>query len=190
MKGLAVAALLLLGAGVCPGHGGQAPPRLETVLDEMVGVGPGKIRTLDLPLDEPGVRVIVQFDVVQGLTGVRVLLMSIEDAERWFAGRDHSVLAGSSFGFSGSLTRTLPEKGEYRLVLDNLGESRAEARVRLRVRLLRNGASALPYGPEGWRAQTLVWITAGLFLAILGIAGLRLKRAFEERQDRLRAGYL
>lgn len=190
MKGLAVSALLLLGAGVCPGHGGQVQPRLQTVLDETVGVGPGKIRTLDLPLDEPGVRVIVQFDMVQGLTGVRVLLMSIKDADRWFAGRDHRVLAGSGFGFSGSLTRTLPEKGEYRLVLDNLGESRAEARVRLRVRLLRNGASALPYRPERWRAQTLVWITAGLFLSILLFAGLRLKRAFEERQDRLRAGYL
>ncbi len=168
----------------------EAEPRLETVLDELVGVGPLKIRTLDLPLKEPGMRVIVQFDMVEGLTGVRLLLMTVEDAERWFRGEPHSVLAGSHYGFSGSLTRRLPEAGHYRLVLDNQSESRAGAQVRLRVRLLRNGANALPYYPDRWRARTVVWTSAGLFIFILLFAGLRLKRAYEERQDRLRAYYL
>lgn len=184
-RGVLMLALLPLAAWAAEGEA-----RLETVLDEMVGVGPQKIRTLDLPLMEPGVRVIVQYDVVEGLTGVRVLLMTLADAERWQRDEPHRVLAGSNYGFSGAVTRTLPQPGEYRLVLDNRSESRAGARIRLRVRLLRNGATGLAYGPEKWRARTLVFGSAGLFLAILLGAGLRLKRGYEERQDRLRADYL
>jgi hypothetical protein len=182
----AIAALAL--APFALAHGSE--PRLETILDEFVGVGPGKIRTLDLPLNQRGVRVIVQFDVVEGLTGVRLLLMTVDDAQRWVRSEPHTILAGSDYGFSGALTRTLPESGKYRLVLDNRSESRAEARIRLRVRLLRNGATALPYPPEPWRARTLVFGSVCLFLAILLLAGLRLKSAWEARQDRLRAGYL
>lgn len=181
-------AMALACASLALGHGTE--PRLETVLDELVGVGPLKIRTLDLPVVERGARVIVQFDMVEGLTGVRVLLMTVEDAERWSRDEPHSVLAGSNYGFSGALTRTLPEPGEYRLVLDNRSESRAEARIRLRVRLLRNGATALPYEPERWRALTLVLGSSVLFVAILLAAGLRLKKAVEARQDRLRQDYL
>lgn len=165
-------------------------PRLETVFDEEVGVGPLKFRTLDLPLNEAGVRVIAQFDVIRGLSGVRLLLMTREHAARWPREQPHLILAGTGYGFSGALTHTLPQPGHYQLVLDNLSESRAEARIRLRVRLLRNGAAAAPYGPEPWRARTAVWGSAAVFLAILLFAGLRLKRALELRQDRLRAGYL
>lgn len=182
------ALLLALAATAAAAHGER--PRLETVLDEVVGVGPLKIRTLDLPLPENGVRVIVQYDVLRGLSGVRVLLMTREHAENWFREEPHLVLAGTGYGFSGALTRTLPGAGEYRLVVDNRSESRADAEIRLRVRLLRNGATALPYGPEPWRARTAVWGSAATFLLILSAAGLRLKRAIEQRQDRLRAGYL
>ena len=179
---------MLLAAGAALAHGGGA--RLETVLDEEVGVGPLKIRTLDLPLPEAGVRVILQYDVVRGMSGVRLLLMTRKDAESWAEGAPHLVLAGTGYGFSGALTHTLREAGTYRLVVDNRSESRAEALIRLRVRLLRNGASGAPYGPEPWRAQAAVWGSVGAFLGILGFAGLRLKKAWERRQDRLRAGYL
>lgn len=182
------AACFLLLCAAAAAHPPQ--PQLETILDEDVGVGPLKIRTLDLPLNEPGVRVIVQYDVIRGLSGVRLLLMSRDDTERWSQDQPHLILAGTGYGFSGALTYTLPEPGHYQLILDNLSESRAEARIRLRVRLLRNGAAAAPYGPEPWRARAAVWGSAVVFLALLLFAGLRLKRALELRQERLRAGYL
>lgn len=184
------AALLvaLAAATAAAAHG--ARPQLETVLDEVIGVGPLRIRTLDLPLPEDGVRVIVQYDVLRGRSGLRLLLMTREHAESWFRGQPHLVLAGTGYGFSGALTRTLPAAGEYRLVVDNRSESRAEAEIRLRVRLLRHGATALPYGPEPWRARAAVWGSAAAFLLILFAAGLKLKTALEQRQDRLRAGYL
>jgi hypothetical protein len=183
------ACFLLLCAFAAAAH--PPRPQLETVLDEDVGVGPLKIRTLDLPLSEAGVRIIVQYDVIRGMSGVRLLLMTREHAARWSQAQPHLILAGTGYGFSGALTHTLPQPGHYQLVLDNLSESRAEARIRLRVRLLRNGgAAAAPYGPEPWRARAAVWGSAAAFLAILLIGGLRLKRALELRQARLRAGYL
>lgn len=152
----------------------------ETVLDEEVRVGPGKIRTLDLGLEANG-RVVCEHHVVEGQSGVRVVLLKKAEAEKWVKGEAHRTLAGTAFANDGSFTHRVAAEDEYRLVLDNRMEGRSGALVRLRVTVVTGEAAGPAQGPERARGQTAVWTSVLLFLAICAGAGWKLRKAWIER---------
>ena len=169
-----------------------APSRthMDTVLDETVPVGPGKIRTLDLPLGAPNARVVCQYSVLEGRSGVRVLLMARQDAERWWRGQSHTILAGTSYGHGGSFSYRAQSPGDYRIVLDNRMEDHDAASVLLRVHVIHGeGGGTSLYGPDPGRAQIAVWSSVGLFLICVGWSGLRIRDALERRRQKLHHFY-
>ena len=152
----------------------------ETVLDDEVRVGPGKIRTLDLGLEANG-RVVCEHHVVEGASGVRVVLLKKAEAEKWVKGEAHRTLAGTAFAHDGSFTHRVAAEDEYRLVLDNRMEGRSGALVRLRVTVVTGEAAAPAKGPDRARGQTAVWASVALFLVICAGAGWKLRKAWVER---------
>ncbi len=157
----------------------------ETVFDEEVRVGPGKIRTLDLDIEANG-RVVCEHHVVSGASGVRVVLLKKGEAAKWVKGEAHSTLAGTAFAHDGSFTHRVAGDAEYRLVLDNRMEGREAALVRLRVTVVRGEGKGPARGPDRARGQAAVWVSVTLFLVICGGAGWRLRRAWVEREERER----
>lgn len=163
---------------------------MDTVLDEAVPVGPGKIRTLELPLRSPNARVVCQYSVLEGRNGVRVLLMTRDDADRWWRGEPHTVLAGTSYGHGGSFSQRMEAPGDYRIVLDNRVEDHDAARVLLRVHIVHGeGDGDALHGPEPRRAQIVVWTSVGFFLICVGWTGSRIRSAVERRRRRLHHFY-
>jgi hypothetical protein len=175
----APAALFLLLAQPIP-----TAPRSFVLVDDHVRVGASRIRTLDVAIAEPGMRVSCVFSVVEGASGVRVLLLTQEDAESWARGEAHSVLAGTPFTRAASFARTLMIPGSYRVVLDNRMEGRGAATVRLRVEVTSGREQARVRGAHPLRAQILVWSSVLLFGAVSLFAGVRIRRAVERRDAR------
>ena len=152
----------------------------QLVLDEEVKVGPGKIRTLDLEVEAKG-RIVCEHHVVDGQSGVRVVLLKKAEAEKWVKGEAHSTLAGTSFGHDGEFSHRVAAGDEYRLVLDNRMEGRSGALVRLRVTVVTGETTVAARGADRGRGQTAVWVSVTLFLVICAGAGWRLRRAWVER---------
>lgn len=153
----------------------------EVVLDEEVRVGPGKLRTLDLEMEANG-RVVCEHHLVQGKTGVRVVLLRKSEAARWARGEAHSTLGGTAFLHDGSFTQSLKKGEQYRLVLDNRMEGRSSALVRLRVTVVLGEPAAAVRGPDPARGQAAVWLSVALFLGISAGAGWKLRAAWVERK--------
>lgn len=153
----------------------------ETILDEAVRVGPGKLRTLDLEVETNG-RVVCEHHLVEGETGVRVVLLKKAEAEEWVQGRAHSTLGGTPFIRDGSFTQQVRKGEQYRLVLDNRMEGRSAALVRLRVTVVLGEPAAPVRGPDPVRGQAAVWISVALFLGISAGAGWKLRKAWVERK--------
>jgi hypothetical protein len=171
-------ALVLLWIGVSA----VATPQPETVIDDEVRVGAGKIRTLDLDFPSPGARVVCEYHVVEGKSGVRALLMRRADADKWRHGRPNRVLAGTAFDSAGEFSYHTRNAGDYVLVLDNRLQGHGSSLVHLRVLLVR-GEAAPPrrYAPDPVRARIVVWAGAVFFLSVVSLGGLRLRRAWERR---------
>ena len=158
----------------------STPPHTVTLFDGTVMVGPSKTRTLDVDLTGGPARVDCSFQVLQGGSGVRVVLMREEDAGLWQQGEPHSVEASTSFARNGSFSHRPLRAERYVIVLDNRLEGRGPANVRLVVRLEYN---------EDWRANVqtadpskgriLVWCAMGLFAVIALTFTTRLKRNLE-----------
>lgn len=153
----------------------------EVVLDEDVRVGAGKLRTLDLEMEANG-RVVCEHHLLEGKTGVRVVLLRKSQAEKWLRGEAHSTLGGTPFLRDGSFTQRVRKGEHYRLVLDNRMEGRSAALVRLRVTVVL-GEPAVPVrGADPVRGQAAVWISVALFLGISAGAGWKLRKAWAERR--------
>jgi len=153
----------------------------QVVLDEEVRVGPGKLRTLDLELEANG-RVVCEHHIVDGETGVRVVLLRKAEAEKWVQGKAHSTLGGTAFVRDGSFTQRVKRGEQYRLVLDNRMEGRSAAVVRLRVTVVLGEPAAPVRGPDPLRGQAAVWISVALFLGISAGAGWKLRSAWVEKK--------
>ena len=153
----------------------------EVVLDEEVRVGPGKLRTLDLEMEANG-RVVCEHHLLEGKTGVRVVMLKKSEADRWARGEAHSTLGGTAFLHDGTFTQRVRQGEQYRLVLDNRMEGRSAALVRLRVTVVLGEPAVAVRGPDPVRGQAAVWISVALFLGISAGAGWKLRKAWEERK--------
>ncbi len=179
MRTVVLGALLLIsGAGNGAGEG----VRITTLYDDTVRVGPARFRTLDIPLPVEPARIIGSYEMTEGLSGVRLVLLRKEDAERWLRGEAHETEAATPFGRRGGISYRPREPDHYVLVLDNRLEGREAAEVRLLVRVV--------YGDEGVgpvriadprKGQILVWSAMALFAGVALFAGGRIRRNVERR---------
>ncbi|MBI4892050.1 MAG: hypothetical protein HY821_15600 [Acidobacteria bacterium] len=147
-------------------------PRITTYYDDTVIVGAGRFRTLDLSLPEEPARIVCSFEVVQGGSGIRAVLLKSEDAERWLRGEAHDVEAATPFGRRGAFSHKPADPDHYVIVLDNRMEGRASTEVRLTVRTVQGDGHVGPVTPaDPVRGQILVWSTMALFFGICIYSG-------------------
>jgi hypothetical protein len=148
------------------------------LIDEVLRVRPGGVRGVSVPLPVRTARLECEFQVLRGGSGVRLVLLGVDDARRFEAGHSHQVLVATSYEKAGRLAYTIPEPGEYRLVVDNRLEGRGPADVHLRASLVFNdGPTPVPRQLPPARRWLVVILSLGFFAAVAVFAGRRLLRA-------------
>lgn len=155
-------------------------PRSVTLYDDAVQVGPSKIRTLNVDLPVEPARIVCNFEVLSGGSGVRVVLLKQEDAERWLRGEAHEVEASTPFARDGAFSHKPADPDHYVLVLDNRMEARGATEVHLLVRLVYGDVASGPVRHvDGRKGMLLVWSTMLLFATIAATFTFRLKQNLE-----------
>jgi len=162
----------------------SAPPKITTLYDDQVKVGPGRIRTLDISLPVRPVRIICTYDVIQGGSGVRVVLLKKEDAERWLRGEAHEVQASTSYSMRGAFSFKPVDPDHYQLVLDNRMEGRGPTDVHLLVRTVEAEEVAGPVRTaDRTKGRTLVFASMAVFAVVAGLFAVRLRRGLDARES-------
>ena len=155
-------------------------PRTVTLYDDVVKVGAAKIRTLDVALPEEPARIICTYEVTEGGSGVRVVLLRREDAERWLRGEAHHVEAATAFSRSGAFSHLPLEPDHYQIVLDNRLEGRGPAEVHLLVRVVYGEAVKGPVrAADPRKGRILVWSSMALFACVALLSATKLKRSLD-----------
>jgi len=178
MKLCVVGALLVVAAGSAAAQG----VRMQTLFDDTVLVGPSRFRTLEIPLPVEPARIICSYEMTEGWSGVRLVLLKREDAERWLRGEAHDVNASTGFGRRGAFSHKPADPDNYVLVLDNRMEGRGPAEVRLLVRVVFGVESSGPVrSADPRKGQILVWSSMAMFVGVALYAGGRIRRNVERR---------
>jgi hypothetical protein len=158
------------------------PPRSVTLYDDTVIVGPSRFRTLDLDLPEEPARVVCSFEVLNGGSSVRAVLLKREDADRWLRGEAHNVEADTPFARRGAFSHKPADPDHYLIVLDNRLEARSATEVHLLVRILHNDGPSGPISTADPRkGQLLVWSSFSLFAALAIFSGRELHTRLQRR---------
>ncbi len=161
-----------------------APPKISTLYDDDVQVGPGRIRTLDIPLPVRPVRIVCTYEVLRGGSGVRVVLLRKEDAERWIRGEAHDVQVSTSYSKRGAFSYKPLDPDHYQLVLDNRMEGRGPTAVHLLVRTVESEETPGPIRTaDPAKGRTLVFASMGLFATVAGLFAAQLRRGLSNRSD-------
>lgn len=148
------------------------------LLDEVVTVPAAQWRALDLHLKQQGATLDCAYKVRSG-SGVRLALMSVEDARRFEQGRSHRPLASTPFQRAGRFQAAIPIPGEYRLVLDNRLEGRGPAVLEVRAELTFGEALGVRTLSPARRAAVVA--ASALFLAVVGAYSWRRLRGWLKR---------
>ncbi|WP_321477737.1 hypothetical protein [uncultured Paludibaculum sp.] len=163
-------------------QGGTPVPRSVTLFDDAVKVGASKIRTLDVDLPVEPARIVCTYEVLSGGSGVRVVLLKQEDAQRWLRGEAHHVEASTPFGRGGAFSHRPTEPDRYEIVLDNRMEGRGPAEVHLLVRLLYGESDSGPVRhAEPRKGLALVWSSMLLFAAIAATFTFHFKQSLDRQ---------
>jgi hypothetical protein len=166
MNSLLIALLLAVGL--------EDAPRTVTIYDDEVKVGPAKIRTLEIPMLVEPARIVCSYEVMRGGSGVRLVLLRNEDAERWLRGEAHEVIASTGFAKQGAFSHRPAEPDHYVLVLDNRMEGRTAADVHLLVRVIQGDDSANTVSfADARKGKILVWSSLLLFAGIAVFSAVR-----------------
>jgi hypothetical protein len=175
MKWIGIAALALLG-------GALASAQSDMVIDEDVRVSAAKVRPVEFDLSSMGARVLCTFQLEEGSTGVRAVLLRRSDVRLWLTGRPHHALASTEWVEAGGFSAAVDAPGEYAVVLDNRMEARSAAVVRLQVRVVAQAEASAPVRrADPARALALVWGSVlGAGAAAL-FAGWHIARALQSR---------
>jgi hypothetical protein len=157
------------------------PPRTVTLYDDHVMVGPAKIRTLDIPMLIEPARIVCSYEVTQGGSGVRLVMLRSEDAQRWLRGEAHDVIASTSFARQGAFSHRPADPDHYVIVLDNRMEGRTPAEVHLLVRVIYGDETpnTVTYA-DPRKGKILVWSSLLLFAGIAVFAAVRFRSAANE----------
>jgi hypothetical protein len=155
------------------------------LLDETVVVPRGGARSIRVSLKQQPAAIVFRYTNVRGGEGVRAILLTENEAEKFSRGGQFETVATTPYGNSGQITKTVPSPGDYELVFDNTLETKTRAVVRWQAALV-FGHSEIPqvsYLPS--RQRVLVFAASGLFLFAMAVftAG-RVRTALAERRIR------
>jgi len=106
------------------------------LLNETIQVPRSQWRALKVELKQRPATVEVDFKVLSGRSGVRVVFMTNDDAERFEKGESHDVLAQTGYEKQGTFRYLIGNPGEYRILLDNRLEGRDPAETQVKITLL------------------------------------------------------
>ena len=150
------------------------------LLNEKIQIPRSQWRALKVELRERPATVEVDFQVLAGRSGVRVVFMTDENAERFEKGQSYEALRQTDYQKRGKVQYFVGNPGAYRILLDNRLEGREPAEAQVKVTLLHHDdASFVPrmLGP-GKRRSVVLGSLTGLALALLYV-GRRLHRAMD-----------
>ena len=121
------------------------------------------------------VQVDVSFSVAQGDAMVHAELIADEEFRPMQQGKEHESLATTLEGKSGAFRRIIEEAGNYRVVIVNRRDAQP-AMVTLNVSTAVDPVLTSTELPPR-RRMAVIGISLAVFLAMLGFAGWKLRRA-------------
>lgn len=108
---------------------------LTVLTNGIVSVPPSRWTAIRVEVKQPHTEVVCTFSVPEEASGVRALLLTRVDAERFHSGRSSRPLYSTGFQRSAHFRYEVADPGEYVLLLDNRIEGRGPTNVDLRVEL-------------------------------------------------------
>jgi hypothetical protein len=126
----------------------------------------------------------VDYTVVRGNPGVRAMLMTRQDVDRYRNGKSSRVLAATEPNRGGKVRFLVTRPGDYMVLLDNRQEGRGAALVQLRVGLAfdREHVSFEPGRLPDGRRRLVVAVSLLGFAVVGGWSGWRLWMATVRRR--------
>jgi hypothetical protein len=113
-------------------------------------------------IDRPGAYIRGEFEVTEGQSGVRLLLIRERDLEAHRTGDNYRWLAKTPFDSSGRFHQVLQEAGDYAVIIEN-EDGRRPAKVHLKVEV---ESERIVWELPAWRRALVVTLSLGVFLAI------------------------
>ena len=156
-----------------------APQRL-LIVDETVQVPASQVRAVSLNVAAREASLDCEFAVSGPGSGVRVALMSWEQAERFRRGLSHHTVKALPYATSGTFRAGVAGSGRYQMVLDNRMEGRGPVDVRLKVWLTFGPVPALELSSR--ERAVIVAISLSFFFGVVWFAGRRLWDATRDRR--------
>jgi hypothetical protein len=158
----------------------------QDLFDQTVSMPRSQWRAIRVSLTERPATLRCRFRVEEGSAGIRAIVMTVQDTERFRKGEPFRMLAATKTGSEGTLDFRIPRPGEYMLLIDNRSDGVGAVDLRLRAWL--DFHEGEQFARELSR-QTR-WLVSGLGLIWLGVAGgwpaWRIRRAWLRRRDALR----
>jgi hypothetical protein len=153
------------------------------VTDEIVTIPASQIRSVELALHQRPAVVECTFHVAGDHPGVRAILMSSTDADRFRHEKAHTVLAATGYQQEGDLKVAVSNLGDYEIVLDNRLEGRRTAQVRLKISLLFQPEPAVVVRyPDKSRQALAIGGSFLLFAGIAAFAGRKIHAAINRQR--------
>lgn len=153
------------------------------LFDDTIRVPRSQWRAITVNLRQRPATIEVKFKVTSGRSGVRVVLMTKDDVQRFREGLSHRVLAQSAFQSEGTFRHLVAHPGQYQVLLDNRLEGRGPAEVRLDVALLFHEYTSFePRTLPDAARRNVVAVSLLLFALAGGWSGWRVWRGFRARR--------
>jgi hypothetical protein len=106
------------------------------LLNETIRVPHSQWRALKVELKQRPATVEVEYEVLSGRSGVRVVFLTNEDAERFEKGQSYTALKDTEYESKGKFQYLVGNPGEYRILIDNRLEGREPAETKVKISLL------------------------------------------------------
>jgi hypothetical protein len=148
------------------------------LLNEKIQIPRSQWRALKVEVRERPATVEVDFQVLTGRSGVRVVFMTDENAERFEKGQSYEALRQTDYQKRGKVQYFVGNPGAYRILLDNRLEGREPAEAQVKVTLLHHhDASFVPKELGAGRRRSVVGISLGMFALLSLLIGRKLHAA-------------
>ena len=151
------------------------------LLNETIQIPRSQWRALKVELRERPATVEVDFQVLAGRSGVRILFMTHENAERFEKGQSYEVLRQTDYQERGKFRYFVGNPGAYMILLDNQLEGREPAEVQVKIALLHHDlASFTPKQLNTTKRRNVVIVSLALLALAILLIGRRLAPAFSK----------
>jgi hypothetical protein len=154
------------------------------LLNETIQIPRSQWRSFKVEVRERPATVEVDFKVLSGRSGVRVVFMTNENAERFEKRESYEVLDQTGYEGQGTFQYLVAIAGEYRILLDNRLEGREPAEAQVKVALLYHEYSSFePKMLAPGKRLAVTRMSVGGFLIVALVIGRKLWPALRGRGD-------